>query len=91
MKIHWYSYISSDTSQLSKIFYITYWFYKKKGKTNSHEAFATAMVQMMQPSRFVNDIFWAIIAVTRGEQNEQSAAARVPFDFFLCVGTILTM
>lgn len=81
MKIHWCE--LSNSSLISKIFYITYLFYKKKEKTNSHETFAIAMVQMMQASRFVNDIFWAIIAVTWGEQNEWSAAARVPFDFFL--------
>lgn len=55
MKIHGYE--SSDSSPLSKIFYITYLFYKKKEKTNSHDTSAIAMLQMMQPSRFVNDIF----------------------------------
>lgn len=69
--------------RLSKIFYITCFIKRRNKLTNSHETFAIAMVQTMQPLRLVNDIFWAIIAVTRGEQNEWSAAARVSVDFFL--------
>jgi len=36
---------------------------------------------MVQLYRIANDILKAIIAVTWGEQNESSAASRVPFDF----------
>lgn len=41
------------------------------------------MVQTIESFQTANNIFWAIIAVTWGEQNESSAAARVPFDFLL--------